>query len=259
VAATVLITGARGLIGSQLMRHWSHPGFELVPVRHADIDLLVPGAAERLVEGTRPSHVLHLAWCASGTPGYRHSTENGRWLRFSLELHEACRASGATFWATGSVVDRESRPPDAYAAAKSELRRRLRQPVEDAAIGWLRPFYVFDEQAGAPALVALALEARRRGTPIDLATPHSSHDFVHVYDVARAVEVAVTHGLTGEIPIGSGTPHRVSELVDALGVHWEPSTSPSTSATHVDEVADPTRLTVLGWAPTRTKEFFGDD
>ena len=259
MAASVLITGAGGLIGSLVLRHWSNPAFVPLPVRSADTDLLVPGNAARLVDTVRPDNVVHLAWCASGTAGYRHSDDNARWLSASLELHQACRATGAAFWATGTVVDQEDEPVDAYAAAKSELRGRLTADVQAGAIGWLRPFYVFDETAGMPSLVAHALEARRSGTPVQLQTPGRTHDFVHAYDVARAVEVAVTHGLTGEVPIGCGSPHRVSDLVDALGVAWLPTADADTSTAHAEDVADLTRLRNLGWVPTRTEEFFGHD
>ncbi len=125
MAASVLITGAGGLIGSLVLRHWSDPAFAPVPVRSADIDLLVPGAAARLVETVRPDLVVHLAWCASGPPATATPTTTPDGSPPAWSCVTACRATGTAFWPTGTVVDREDSPVDAYAAAKTELRRRL--------------------------------------------------------------------------------------------------------------------------------------
>jgi hypothetical protein len=70
----------------------------------------------------------------------------------------------------------------------------------------------------------------------------------------------VTHRIRGVVPIGSGRARRVSELVDALGVPWrggEAGTAPK--FTHEDVAADTSRLRAVGWNPSRTEEFFGND
>ena len=73
MAAHALITGASGLIGSWVLHHWSGAGTTPLPVRHADVDLLVPGAAAGLVARTEPTQVVHLAWSAEAEEG-----EDGR-------------------------------------------------------------------------------------------------------------------------------------------------------------------------------------
>ena len=124
-------------------------------------------------------------------------------------------------------------------------------------MGWLRPFYVFDQDRRRPALVDLATAARQRGETLHLRSPHQYHDFVHASDVGRAIVAAVSHGLVGEVPIGSGSLRSVADLVTRLGTSWSADDAQQSPApTHSGATADTTRLAAVGWAPTRTEEFF---
>lgn len=255
MAAHVLITGATGLLGSWVVRHWPASAPPLHVVRRGEVDLLVPGAASALVHTIRPAAVVHLAWAASGTPGYRDSPDNDRWVAATLELHAACAEVGAGLWATGSVVDDDAAPADAYTASKVALRRQLEPAIAEGTIGWLRPAYVFDETAGRPAVVAAAIAARAAGTEVTLQTPETAHDFVHASDVGTAVIAAVQHGRTGYLPVGSGRVRRVADLVSALGVTWRTGAD-AQAVSHAEDAVDVGWLHDLGWHPTTTEEFF---
>lgn len=257
MAAVALITGASGLIGRHVLAQWDVDGLAAQAVDHALDDLLRPGAPAALVERERPAVVVHLAWAASGTPGYRHAGDNERWVASSLELARACRESGTALVATGTSVDTAAAPADAYSLSKARLWRELEPDVAAGALTWVRPFYVFDPERGRPALIAHALAARAAGTPVVLRTPGSEHDFIHAADVGRAIVTAVAHELRGVVEIGSGRLRSVSDLVTALGIPWESGAEPDEAAVdHVDEVADSGRLRGLGWAPERTDALF---
>ena len=258
MAPAALITGASGLLGSWTLHHWDLAGMRPVAVRSSDVDLLRPDAAADLLSRTSPAAVVHLAWCASGQPDYRTSGDNERWLSASVELAQACARSGIPLWLTGTAVD-DTEGQDAYTRAKAALRQKLRAEIEGDAVGWLRPFYVFDEQQRRPGLVQHALRARDESRPAELQSPDSRHDFVHASDVGRAIVSAVAHGLTGVVPIGSGRVRRVAELVDALGVPWHSGSRSEPAHTHLDVAADISRLRAIGWKPSRTEEFFGHD
>lgn len=260
MASTALITGGNGLIGAALLKHWTDAELEPVLVDRGTDDLLVPGTAKALIARVRPDVVIHLAWVASGTPGYRTSPDNSRWLEATIELATACTDNRVTLLATGTSLDRGSGPGDAYSSAKLALWQALSPRIAAGEIGYLRPFYVFDPAVRRPALVAQALGARDAGQPITLLTPNSRHDFVHIDDVASAVAVAASHRLGGEIEIGSGRLRSVSELVDALGVSWQAGEPPPEgTTTHAHQAANVTRLLDLGWSPTTTEELFPGD
>lgn len=257
MAAGTLITGASGLIGTWVLHHWAEAGTTPVPVRHADADLLAPGAAADLIARTTPTQVVHLAWSASGSADYRTSNDNDRWVEATLELVEAARAAGSSVWLTGTAVDDATDATDAYTRCKARLKATLAPLIEESVVGWLRPYYVFDEARRRPALVDLATTARERGEILHLRSPHQYHDFVHASDVGRAIVASVSHGVAGEVPIGSGRLRSVADLVTRVGATWSADEAmQDPPPTHSGETADTTRLAALGWAPTRTEEFF---
>jgi nucleoside-diphosphate-sugar epimerase len=257
VAPVALITGASGLLGRHVVEQWDVGGLEFATVDHARDDLLEPGVPAAVVERVRPAIVIHLAWAASGTPGYRHAADNERWVQASLELATACAEAGAAFVATGTSLDKVADPADAYSASKVRLWQELEPAVAAGAIAWVRPYYVIDPERRRPALLEHALSARDAGTPVVLRTPESEHDFIHAADVGSAIVLAVRRELRGELPIGSGRLRRVRDLVSALGIAWVPGDEPPpASGSHLEEIADSHRLRELGWTPARTDELF---
>jgi len=261
LAAVALITGATGLIGRHVLRQWDVPGMRPVAVDRRTDDLLRPGAAAAVVRRLAPAVVVHLAWTASGTPGYRTDSANDTWVESSLELAEASRRSGAWLLATGTPLDSGCGSTDAYSAAKARLRGELQPAVDAGAITWLRPYYVVDPGRRRPALVDEALAARATGARMSLRSPDAAHDFVHASDVGAAIVLAIREDLRGEVPIGSGRLRRVCDLVSALGVAWHPepqnplTQGPAPTPQH-HEAADIGRLRQHGFEPSATEEMF---
>lgn len=261
MAATALITGAHGLLGRHVMAAWNIPGLVALPARGDGraYDLLDPTMATRMLDEFEPEVVVHLAWVASGTPGYRTSPDNPRWVDATAELASGCLARGVRFVGTGSVVESEIPDPgDLYATAKHAIRARLAADIDSERIAWVQPFYVFDPEVGRPALVADAIRARESGTPVALRSPYSEHDFIHARDVGNAIVATVRAGLVGQIPVGSGRLHRVRDLASALGATWTQSPGSSTTVSHAERAAHTGKLRAAGWRPTSTEEFFGD-
>jgi len=261
VATGALITGATGLLGSYVMAAWDVPGLDAAPAPTdgPGWDLLNPGAPTDLLDQVRPEVVVHLAWAASGTPAYRTSPDNPRWVAATAELAAGCLERGIRFVGTGTAVETETADPaDLYATAKHEIRQRLAVDIDAGRIAWIQPFYVFDPEVGRPAVVADALRARAAGASVVLRSPYSAHDFVHAADVGRAVVTCVRAGLTGQLPVGSGRLHRVGDLITALGVPWEAGEAPATTVSHAEAAADIRLLITAGWQPSSTEEFFRD-
>jgi len=254
--AGVLITGGTGLLGRHTMAAWP-ASLDAVIVQREAHDLLAPGVFAGLVRDLAPDVVLHLAWTASSTQGYRSSPANAVWRARSLEAARTCLGLGVRFVGTGSVVD-DRRSGDPYVAAKSGLRGDLAADIAAGRVTWLRPHYVFDPVEPSPAVLRDAVAARSAGRPVDLATPTAAHDFVHAADVGRAVVAAVQHGLTGVVDIGSGRLRTVHALVEAIGAAWATS-APGASRPHETGCADVSALRGAGWVASDTEGFFAHE
>lgn len=253
--ARVLITGANGLIGRWVRTQWPASDARLVHVTHTTHDLLTPSAFVAAIVAARPSIVLHLAWTSSGTPGYRTDPDNTRWVETTYHAANHCLERDIGFYATGSAVDKLGTSSDLYSRSKQELRALLADEIDSGIVGWLRPFYTFDPQAGRPAVIAAALAARAERRPVELSSPAARHDFVHASDVGAAVVAAIMHDLRGSIDIGSGRLRSVVELVKACDATWTSSTRID-AVQHDDSTADIRRLRQVGWRPRATDAFF---
>ena len=251
--AATLVTGASGLIGAHFMRAFE--GDTIVAIPHSEADLLAEGVMAELVAHHRPVTVVHLAWCASGSPGYRTSGDNALWLDRSVDLLAACRRFGAHLVLTGTVSD-DGSGTDAYSRSKAELRGIAREAAAHQSLSFVRPHYVFDPDRGRPQLIADALAAARAEVPVELADPYARHDFIHAADVANALLLVIRHRLLGEVDIGSGNLHEVREVVSAAGVSWV-SRNPEATNPRTSPAADIARLVDQGWRPQQTVQFFG--
>src|SRR5215207_5857162 len=58
---TVVVTGGSGFLGRFVVASLERAGAKVVSPRSAEYDLTVAGNAERLLQDTNPSHVIHLA------------------------------------------------------------------------------------------------------------------------------------------------------------------------------------------------------
>lgn len=255
VVAPVLITGASGLLGRHTLANWP-AAIPFVVASRSKYDLLSPGTFTRAMEEIRPSAVLHLAWCASSTPGFRTHRDNQKWRDATRAAFEACQANSVWMIALGTAVDDETGGNlDAYTAAKQGLRQDLSSAIDTGQLAWLRPFYVVDPDVPSPRLLRDAQAAQEAGQPVRLSSPEARHDFVHAADVGRAIVTALVNGLPGSIDIGSGQLHSVAELVHAVGARWV-HTPDSTEMAHSDHPANIAPLSACGWRPTETERLF---
>lgn len=254
----ILLTGAGGLIGRRVVEAFG--GEDLIALRGADVDLLAPGAWPQLLDRLRPATIVHLAWSASGTPGYRDHDDNWRWADSTLQAAGLAAGRGIRFIATGTAVD-DVAADDAYSRAKAQLRDALSAHIDAGELTWLRPFYVFDESPGddrapSPAVLRAALAAKAAGEPAQLASPDASHDFIHAIDTGTAIRTVVGADLTGAIDLGSGATTSVADLVEAYGCTWVRSGTPSSAAAN-DGAAEVAELMAAGWTPAATRARLG--
>jgi nucleoside-diphosphate-sugar epimerase len=239
----IVVTGATGFIGAQVLAELTGRGVEVHAVSRAPprggpeagvvwhrIDLLETVPAS-ILEAIRPSHCLHLAWEA--TPGrYRTARENYDWVAASVRFARAFHlAGGRSFTLAGScaeyalpsaVCDEFGTPladDCAYAVCKAATARLLAALARDtgARFNAGRIFYIYGPGEPAGKLVASICRALAAGQAIPLTSGDDVVDYIFAADVARALVRLALSDLAGPVNIGSGQGARVRDIATRLG------------------------------------------
>ena len=244
----VLVTGAGGFIGANLVRRLIEDGHEVIAVsrpgaprwrldgisgdmRILELDLCDSHAIQQAVGTARPIWIFHLA--AHGA--YSRQTDVETMVRVNIGATAALLAAARQVEAEAFI----------HAGSSSEYGLKPHAPREDA---WLEPnsVYAVTKAAGShltalaraqglPAatlrlysiygpwedpgrLVPALVREGFRGELPPLVAPHTARDFVYVGDCCDALVRAASHGAPSGpgaiLNIGSGRQTRLDELVE---------------------------------------------
>lgn len=218
----VLVTGARGQLGSELVRQALQVGWLVVPLARADLDIGDREAVVRAIETAKPSAVLNAAAYTRVDDAER---DPGEAMRVNGEgprtLARACREEGIPIvhFSTDYVFDgRSSRPyrPDdppsplgAYGRSKWEGERAVREETDRHLI--LRTAWVFGVQGRN--FVKSILRLARQGEPLRVVDDQVGSPTAAA-DLARAALTALEHARD------TGTGWGVHHFVNAGQTTW---------------------------------------
>lgn len=282
----VLVTGATGFIGRNVLSPLMQRGFEVHAVRHAapaageavrwhEADLLDPTAAKALMRSIRPSHLLHLAWYAVPRD-YRESPRNLDWCRAGIELVAEFAANGGRRAVlAGSCFEydlsygycSEGRTPNSpstfYGVCKNSTREVVSGFSQQAGLSsvWGRIFYLYGPHEAPTRLVPSVILSLLRGERARCTHGRQLRDFLHVEDVAGAFVALLDSEVQGTVNIGSGEPvtirsivSRIADLMEAgdridFGAIEAAATDPPAVIADVRRLRDE-----VGWRPRWTLE-----
>ncbi|MGQ0432571.1 MAG: GDP-L-fucose synthase family protein [Microthrixaceae bacterium] len=280
----VLITGARGLVGSAVSADLAQQGnLDVIGVGSDQVDLTDWSATRDLIEAIAPDVVFHLAARVYGLMGNlenqsRVFTEN---IRINTNVVEASALAGvrkivamgsaAVYSDSVSLPMREcdvwAGPPHEserpYAHAKRAMLAHLETAAKHTGMSYAfcvstnlyGPDDCFDERWGhvIPSLVSKFRSANTMGTPVVVwgsGTP--TRDLLYSLDAARALRL-IAQRAVGTINLATGTSHSIREIVEALArvsgysgeIVWD-ATKPDGQLLRSYDV---TRLERLGFVP----------
>jgi len=242
----VLVTGATGFVGRQVVCALSEKGMQLRLVVRAEkiarTDLLandyeIVVSEDLFAENSQwwaeqcdgVDIVVHLAWYAE--PGkYLQSSKNMDCLVGSLNLARgAVQAGVKRFIGVGTCfeydlsvgilsVDTPLKPITPYAGAKAALYLALDHwlQVHSVEFAWCRLFYLYGEGEDSRRLVPYLRSKLEKGEPAELTSGKQIRDFLDVADAGRMIADVALSDQTGPVNICSGTPITVRQLADQI-------------------------------------------
>ncbi len=284
----ILVTGARGFIGSHLVDHLAAAGHEVVAtgrtapsvekVRGAVLDLTDRAAVDAVVRETKPEIVYHLA--AQSLPGVAWK-EPQRTIEANvigtLHLLDAIRDAklqptieffgSASEYASDPESNKSIRedhrlePSNPYALTKitAEHLCTLWHRAHGMKIVTVRPFFIVGTRKTGDVTSDFARNIVRieRGERDHLGVGNleAIRDFVDVRDALRAFVLVAERGAAGQAyNVCSGRGLRVRELLDMLiaksraKIEIRPSEAAMRPLDEPIRVGDPGKLRALGWS-----------
>jgi nucleoside-diphosphate-sugar epimerase len=245
-APLILLTGAAGFVGRQVLRVLGERGCRVRPVvragkqemlaRDAAIEAIVASPdifAESAAWWARTCSgadtVIHAAWYAE--PGqYLQSPKNRDCLSGTLRLAEgAVRAKVRRFVGIGTCfeydlnagqlsVETPLRPSTPYAQAKVDAFNALSAalPRQGIAFAWCRLFYLYGEGEDSRRLVSYVRGRLQAGEPAELSSGTQVRDFLDVREAARMIVDVALGSQEGPVNICSGKAVTVRELAERI-------------------------------------------
>jgi GDP-L-fucose synthase len=283
---TILVTGANGFIGSNLISYLENRSYRNVfGLLSSDCDLTDRRAAQRWFQEVRPAYVFHCAARVRGIAGNMQNQSDGFLKNCLINTHvvEACQIVGVKkIVAMGTVAMYPDSPKDAergfveceiwegpphesekgYAHAKRAMLAQLDTSGLSFALPVCTNMYGgadrFNIETGhcIPSLVRKAYEAKRDGKPMTVWGDGSARrDFLYVKDVARALHL-VMDKISGPVNLATGATHSIKDaatiLAECAGCEIEWDTSKPTG--QVTRAYDVSTLSAAGFAPRHTLE-----
>jgi GDP-L-fucose synthase len=245
----VLVTGASGFMGRNLLPHLAAMGAEIVAPSHADFDLTEQAAVREMFSTIRPHIVFHLAGLVGGILANKKSPADycQRNLAMGTQMiHEAWRAGvekyitligGCSYPGNAPSPIAESELWNGYPQAESapySLAKRMMVVLAQAyraqhgfnaivlAPGNVYgPYDNFDLENShvIPAMLRKYDDAARTGATEVVAwgTGKPERDFVYVDDACRAILIAASkYSGPDIINLSSGRPVTIRHLVETV-------------------------------------------
>ena len=243
----ILITGARGLVGSALAAVLTSAGYtNLLLVGSNDVDLRDEHRTNLLFQSEHPDVVFHLAARVYGLMGNLANKSNVFIdnVRINTNVIESCRrsnvrkviamGSAAIYGDSVPLPMRESDvwtgPPHAserpYAHAKRTMLAQLETYREHDGLSFAYcistnlygPNDKFDEHWGhvIPSLISKFHSANASGKPVSVwGTGAPTRDLLYSYDVAIALRLIAERG-QGVINLATGESHTIRQIVELI-------------------------------------------
>jgi nucleoside-diphosphate-sugar epimerase len=246
MTCVVLLTGATGFVGRQVLRALSDRGASVrAVVREGKQDQLKAANGIESIVASRDlfaeenawwadvckgvDTVIHVAWHVDPTT-YLRSSKNLDCLSGTLSLAKGAAQAGVRRFVgigtcfeydlTGGTLSVQTplRPLTPYAGAKAAAFMAFSQwlPEQKVEFAWCRLFYLYGEGEDGRRLVPYLRAELTAGKPAELTSGKQVRDYLDVREAGRMIVETALGAIQGPVNICSGIPITVRQLAEQV-------------------------------------------
>ena len=231
----VLVTGATGLIGKELIEPLKEAGFEIYAIstkeriscekiKYIKANLHDHTEIDNIMAKIKPEYLLHLAWCVTG---YFNDNLNFDFLVSSINLLKSFHKHGgkraimtgtyAEYGENCSLLDEEfdTRPMNLYSKCKNHLNKIATDysNANNLSFGWARIFSAYGFETDKRRLTADVIEHLKNNEEVYIKSGSLIRDYIYVKDVSYALVKFLDSNVEGAVNICSGEGTSIKDYV----------------------------------------------
>lgn len=224
----VLVTGATGLIGQELIKPLQDQGFDVYATTRRGVyenknvhwfcmDLFDEYSINLIMRDVKPKYLLNMAWCTRGD--YLNSVVNYQFMNTGMNLLHYFNENGgkrAVFAGTCfeyKFKDEPLKETDELDCGKTVYtfcKNKLRETSEDFCnkhninFGWGRIFYVYGKNEDKSRLTGMVIDKLSRNEQVVITSGNLQKDYMYSKDIANAFTCFLDTNVNGVVNICSG-------------------------------------------------------
>jgi len=238
---TILVTGGTGKIGELILKNIDKNKFNIHLITRKNIsikeisthncNLLDRVACQKIIQKTKPTHLLHLAWITAHN-NFWDSEENIIWENNSKILLKEFAENGGERaiiagtcaeydWNQKSYIEEETilNPHSLYGKSKNSLFEYTKKLSEkyDMKYSWGRVFFLYSNNDNPNKLIPYVTKNLfENKIPEIKSNCNLIRDYIHVEDVAAIFLLLLNSDFEGPINIGSGQGYSIKDIINKI-------------------------------------------